>query len=874
MGLIRLAIKFSLENKARSAMSVVAVLIGVASIITINILGDSKGHERELPSASISPGNILVDTHETVTLSDLEKLKRSPAIKDMSTEIRPYTYVIDNTARNPVIPSGDGFVDYVGTDLRSPFVRQGYPLIKGRYPRLAREVVISGKFADNQKLEINKTISLPTPKGVIDHKVVGILDDYDVKNPMAHPLVLIPAKTVEGDFSKKTFHTIHIDAAKGKEALAIESIKKTLGETVSAKIKQKKAIIKKVKAGNARYFIGSGVLFVSCLLIYNSFSISVTRRRRQLGILRAVGMKSRHIKLCVLLESLVVGIAGTILGLITGMSLSWVVTLGQKTVDPTIGVYTVSPVLVALCVLIGLIMTIFSSWPAARLAARAKPLDAMYPERFDDHSWFKRYGYLVGLFFILLGLFGIFFFGLTGDSTPLSIPAGMLGIVFFLLGTVFFMPKLIPPLVKFSTVLLSKGSSQFMRLAIFSAAKNPSRTAITVSSFFIAVAVSLGYVSIDSSIIKGMSMLSGNVNENEIRILHTLDPKIKERLSSVPEIETFATVMKMELRFKDFEFSRINGIESFPPDVQTQALPPQIFLNAIDPDKFSKVMTFIGEDGSKHKTPKLPDNGMLITKDMAERYGMNPGETYEFVHIDSSEDVNVLKTFFSNERQSVKIKIVGIIDRVAGLDGGFVSEAAIKKLVGKINDSDLTYVIKPSEGQSLEAVARKVDALFAEYPETRVHTKERLERQQYRAAIDPLIYSMIGMVGLTMLLGIMSVINTQSANIVERQKELGLLRAVGLTSNKLRRMLIIESSYLGILGSVPGVLASILFSATFIFGFKRQVSENSSFIVPFNYPYIYALAFILAAAVGGMAAGYIAARKITEASIIDSLRYE
>lgn len=875
MGFYLLSGRFLIERPGRTLITMAAVAVGVAVLVATAVMGAGQAFVREWRPEGYGPGNLTVFTDGRTSKKDIDRILSDPAIEKATGELGLFTHFVDDDWSMLGPPPLSSF-KAIGVDTRSGFVKTGYPLLAGRFPAGSRQFALSARLARARGIKLGDSMRLSLPKGAADFRVVGLLDDLRFGDILSTRRALLDYKSLAPELDLSTYDTIHVQAVPGAIRKAEVAITDVLGPTAVVRIKPKGAVVRKTKGSGERFMTGAAVLLIAGLLIFNSFLISINQRQRQLGILRAAGAGSRKLRRMILGEGLVLGSIASAMGILAGVIIAWLL---MKLKTPMVGdslVFTVPPWSVLMGLALGTIMTTAAVLPAARRAARIEPIEAIYPERSQRPGWLERRGHWVGLPLAVIGLGGVFYFSLTGDITPIGVPAGMGGIVLFLLGLVFCSARMVPTLVALASRLTQAIFGGLGRLAVFAAAKNPSRTGVTISTFFIAVTVMLGFFTVNNSTNLGLA----ETQTADLGSLITVSNGNRTpRLAKVKGVDTMAVISRAGLRLKNYDPKRLSPDVGQPPEVKLGVLPPEMQLEGVEPAAYLKLKPMRLVSGRLLTSADFNGRNLYVPGQTARDYGLKVGEELELIDVPlpealsmqaRPEEFKVLRAYLDlakRKEPALRFKVAGILNDQVGVQTTAFVALRHLRVLGKTGSE---LLIKATKGVDREVVARRLESAIGDNPAITVNTRERMIARYSFAAGT--ISSIFGFVGLVLLLGIMSVANTQSANIIERQREFGLLKAVGLTNRKLRRMMIIESATLGLLGSLPGLIAAICLSSVFVVGFRGQAGPTYS--VPYAFPYLAALVMVAATALAGLIAGFLVTRKVAETTIVQALRYE
>ena len=578
------------------------------------------------------------------------------------------------------------------------------------------------------------------------------------------------------------------------------------------------------------YFLlafGLIALLVGTFIIYNTFSMIVAQRLRELALLRAIGASPRQVSRSVLLEALLVGLVGSVVGLATGVALAYGLRslLNALNFGLPSGPLQLTALTVIITLAVGILVTLVSAYSPARRAARTPPVEAMRQEFASVGTSLRRRtviaAALAALSVVVLLLGAI---GPGGGGSAALVGIGLVTAIFaVLIGGA----SLARPVVGGVGRILCKPFGQVGLLARRNAVRNPRRTAAT------AFALTLGLLLVSAIAVVGASAKS-SVNalvDNGV----TADYLLVGPDSIGAPIATTAAA------------SSVAGVADV---VALHPVPVTI-------DGTQQVGT--GVEGDFAQVAKIDldagsvnlHDGMLVSATSAANNHWQVGSTATLTSVDG---------------RKVAQKVTGIYRDNQLFDNWVVGAPAYLALVpGALRSNDVV-LIKAVPGADLAALRTNLENATASLLVVQV-----LDRDQFKGTaakqINALLGILYGLLALAIVIAVLGIINTLALSVVERRREIGMLRAMGMQRAQVRRTIYLESALIALFGALVGVALGLLFGSTFVHTLRK------SGIAVITVPWTQALVFlVISALVGVLAAlwpGIRAARTPPLAAIAD-----
>ncbi len=518
-------------------------------------------------------------------------------------------------------------------------------------------------------------------------------------------------------------------------------------------------------------------LVVGTFIIYNTFSMIVAQRNREFALLRAVGASQRQVSRSVLFEAFVVGVLGGALGLGIGIGLAAVLkavisaTSGLPEGELTIGVGAVLA-----GILVGVVVTMISAWVPAARAARVPPVEAMRASAAEGSASLRNrtiIGVVIGLASIVAIVIGATD---EGSGPALTVGAGAAGAV---LAAVLVGPAASRPFVGVLGRAIGAPFGTIGRLARTNAVRNPRRSAatafaLTLGLMLVAIIGTLGQSfkgTVDDAVDSGITadyILSGT---NQGPLPPTVGPSV-EKVPGVGEVVSFGVVQ-----------------------AKVEDQPVQGFSALGGPLNDVTVMDM--EDGA---SSALPADGMLISHRTAMTKGWERGQVLNFT---------------SPTGEQVQVPIAGIYADNEALQPWVVGPAVYERLVPPPARFDVTVFVKAEAGADLETLRTGLEDATAGFLTVQVKDRDQF-KGQISAQIDQMLATLYAMLGLALLIAVLGIINTLALSVVERKREIGMLRAIGMVRGQVRRSIYLESVLISIFGAVVGVILGTLIGVALV----------------------------------------------------------
>jgi putative ABC transport system permease protein len=844
--MLRASWKSLLARKLRLLMSAFAIVLGVAFVAGSLVFTDTLSRAFSNIMAE-SVGDVVVRPIGAGTDSSTLSAKTLPA--SLATDLAKTdgaaradgnvnslgVFVIDRLGK---VIGGQG-APGIATGYRSgpaAHGRGGLSISSGRAPAKAGEITLDPQTAKKAGYKVGDIVPLVTSGSHPSLKatMVGV-GSFAGGGMAGATLTMFDMRTAQQLFQggKDVYSEIWVTAREGvSQAELRDRVQSALPAGVEALTGDKAADEAATEINKALSFISTfllvfaGVsLVVGSFLIINTFSILVAQRSRELALFRALGASRRQVSRSVLFEALVMGFVGSTVGLALGFALA----LGIKALFALIGLdlsgspLIFTPQTAVVSYLVGMLVTAFAAYLPGRRASRISPIEALRDDVAMPESSIRRRT-LIGTAMIALGAAAMGVGLFTEISNAVAYIGG--GILLVVLGVALASPVIGRPVVALVGVLYRRMFGTVGRLAEQNAIRNPRRTAATASALMIGLTlVSMMAVfgqsakaSIDKTI--GESFSADYVVSNAVGV--PFSPVIADQVAKVPGVGAVARFRYVGAKVGG-ETTQVGGIEPVP---------------------FAKAMKVRMDTG---KIADLTGQTLLVESKQAKSLGVAVGD----------------KVTMSIAGKASSYPVVGTFEGLPGIFSPYLTTLDAVSAAGVVPADNLAYVVR-SPGADAARVRAGINGVIADLPTITLKDQSEFAAEQ-RAPIDQLLMLIYALLGLAVVIAVLGIVNTLALSVIERTREVGLLRAVGLSRRQLRTMVRLESMVISLLGAVLGVGLGL------VFGVALQRSQADSGIEVLSVPFGQLLIFVVLAALVGVLAAVWPARRAARLDVLRAI---
>ncbi len=843
-GQFLLAWRYLTVRRQRMILTTLAVVFGVAVLFGMNTL---------------LPGMITTFRHSMITAAgkvdlNVSSKSNSPFNESYAKTVQSLEGISASTGilqRNVQIPAslggttdpitGSAALTLNGVDVETAMVVRRYDLDEGRFlkPDDTNQAVVSYNLATKMNLKIGDILTIPSSKGTAQLEVVGILsqfvssvvDEVYVTLPTAQEILDLPGQIttidilLKGQVDKAAVEQDILTALGGGFKIGAVEV----GSELSSALELGEKMM---------WLFGIMALAMAAFIIYNTFRTVVAERRRDLGMLRAIGASRKTVMGIILTESLIQGIIGTAIGLVLGYLMSYgllqsLASLMETFMRIKVGNPIITPQNLVASILLGIGFTVGSSYLPSRTAMKITPMEALRPVTLVVERRKRLVRAVLGFSLIAISIIGL----IAGN-----LPIASFSTLLFLVGLVLVIPVLVRPIANTFGWLITLILKRQGNLAQGNLNRQPGRAAITASAMMIGLAVTIAMIGLITSVFDGFfKYLDKSLGSDYLLIPSSLvlgggnmgaAPDFAQRLEKLEGIDGVATLRISSTQFKGAGLNVIG----------------------IDPQKYPSVsgLEFSKGDPQESFNDLANERAIIINGIFSTSSSLKIGDVVTLETAEGAKDY----------------RVVGIaMDYLnAKLATGYISQANLEK------DFHITTDVLIMADRAAGADATKVDAelkaAVKDYPAFTLFDSQSFKESQMEA-IGSAMKMMYALVVMLALPGLIAMANTLGISVIERTREIGMLRAVGSTQKQIKRMVFTESLLLAALGTSLGIMVGLFLSY-----YLLKALNLSGFVMVFFFP---GLGILVAIAVGllfGVLAAMVPARQAARTIIVEALRYE
>lgn len=844
--MLRVLIRGFASHKFRVLLTAISVALGVALMTGTYILTDTinasytklVGAAYAGESVIITPAAPLGDDNsaQLSPLSDqmLAKVRQVPGVSKADGSIITQATLLDGHGHALGLA---GFTYVTGTEP-APF--SVLHATQGRLPTGPDQAAIDVATAQSHHLHLGQLIKVAGTGTVRHYTLVGTVKfagSSSFAGASVAVLTLPQAELIAGQAGHYT--QLDVAAAKGVTPSQLSHrLAAVLPDNVVVRTEaQQLAKTSSDFASNIGFIetfllvFAYIALFVGGFIILNTFSVTVAQRTRETGLLRAMGASRRQVLWSVVLESALIGLGGAVIGLGLGLALA----PGLDAIFKAFGanlpdnglVLETRTVVVSL--LVGLAVSVVAGLAPALRATRISPLAALGGDSGAGPGRKARWSLLASLAVFVLGA-AMIADGVAGGGGALM--AGLGTLVLFV-GIAWFSPRLIPGLARAVGALVSwRGVTG--QIARENARRHPGRTAVTSAALMVGLAL-VTFVSILGAGAKATvnsavkSSFAGNlIVEPNSNNANGIPASLAVSLEKVPGVKVVSPVT-----FSEADVQGVNGTQE---------------VTGVEPATLSQLYRVKWDEGSAANFQRLGAGQTVLTKSFAQSNHLKLGQSLSLLTASGTH---------------LHLVVSGIVSDQAHLLGPLtVTRPVLERSFAQSEDG--VDFVGFASGATNATVQPSVDRLLrAHFPQAESLTAAQFEQQQANA-VNSLLELVDVLLALAVIVSLFGLVNTLALAVHERKRELGLLRAVGASRGQVRQMVRYESVITSLIGAVMGLATGSLLA----FALEHSIG-GPGFVT--SVPVATLLVLVVVAALAGVAAAVIPARRAGRLEILDAI---
>ncbi|MGW4273231.1 ABC transporter permease [Streptomyces seoulensis] len=804
MTVLRTSLRNFFAHKGRMALSAVAVLLSVAFVCGTLVFTDTMNTTFDkLFNATASDVTVSAkgasDTGETTSrtgkppvlpASVVDAVRGTKGVAEaegtvFSTSVTVVDHDLDKLSPSSGAPTIVG--NWNGNDART------MKIVSGTAPKGPDQVMVDADTVDKHHLKLGDEIGVITAVGTHHARVSGVAA-FTVTNPGA-AVFYLDTRTAQQILVGRTgvYTGVNVTAAPGvgddrlkqnvTAALGAGYQVQTAKEVADANRKELGGFLDVMKYAMLGF---AGIAFlVGIFLIVNTFSMLVAQRTREIGLMRAIGSSRKQVNRSVLVEALLLGVVGSALGVGAGVGIA----VGLMKLMGAMGMHlstadlTVAWTTPALGLLLGVVVTVLAAYLPARRAGKISPMAALREAGAPADARAGAVRALIGLVLTGAGGWSLRLAATADQAKDGSAWLG-LGVVLTLVGLIAVGPLLAAGLVRVLGALLLRVFGPVGRMAERNALRNPRRTGATGAALMIGLAL------VACLSVVGSSMVASATDELDRSVgadfivqagdgAKPLTPAMVKAIRDTPGLTNVSRLKQVpaELTLPDgsvHQQSLYATDPGYPKDVRRTTL-------------------------SGRQSDVYGRDAMSVGSDFAGKYGVKVGDT--------------LKVAFADGR-AARLRVVAVTSDDTAIDKGKMYTAITT--AGRYIPADrmpLDLGVLAGNGGDEQQVYAALKKAVAADPSVSVMDRADYKKD-LREQVGQLLNMVYGLLALAIVVAVLGVVNTLALSVVERTREIGLMRALGLSRRQLRRMIRLESVVIALFGALLGLALGMGWGAT------------------------------------------------------------
>jgi putative ABC transport system permease protein len=848
----RVALKGLWWRRGRAVLTAFAVVLGVAMVSGTFILTDTINKAFDTifqdsyskTSAVVSGREVVADAASgtaTVRAALLDRVRANGDVASATGAIFNLTGTSDSTKLigkdGESLGSSDngqfGFGFDPGAERFNPL-----SLTAGRWASGPGQVVIDKGTAADHGYGVGDRIGVAANGPARQYTITG-LARYGSENSIGGATIgVFNVSTAQALLDKRgQYDTIFVAA---RDGVSSEQLVRDLRTQVppSAQVKtgqqQADADSQDTQEGTkfVQYFLlgfGFIALGVGAFVIFNTLSITLAQRVRELATLRTLGASKRQLKRSVLIEGLVMGVFASVVGLALGFALAQ----GLNGLFQAFGIdlpqatTVVKPRTIIAALGLGIVITLIASVSPARRATRIAPVAALregatLPPRLGTRRpAIPTTIVVVSAALCLAGAVGV---GSLGQSLIL-VGVGALGLF---LGVIMIAGRLIRPIAAVVGGPARRFGGTSGRLGSRNATRNTTRTATTAAALMIGLAL----VTLVATMASGFRASTRSADEKAVSAdyvvtsksgFDTIPAEVGRKVAGAPGVRSVSAVRQD----------------------QAKAFGDGVLVDGVGP-RFSQTVDLGYDHGANAVIPRLGASGAIVAQSYADDHGLRVGSP--------------LKLTTSAGRPTT-VRVAAVADPDAQLTGEvLISQAAFDARFPR--PSDLYVFVRADNGTSA-ATTKAIDSVVSGFPE--VDARTRSAWIDFRGQdMQKFLMFLYVLLALSVIVSLFGMVNALVLTVVERTREIGMMRAVGMTRRQVRRMIRHESIITALIGAGLGLPLGLVVAG----------AMAGALHTPFVLPIQELVIFTIVAIIAGVLAAIGPARRASRLNVLQALHYE
>jgi putative ABC transport system permease protein len=846
------------RHRLRTALTFFGIVLGVAVIVAIAVVNRSLTTSFRSTIDQIAGKSVLQVANGESGIDEalFSTIRDTPGIQDAAAAVEGFLPVVAAPGERLYVYGVDLLTDSAIREHQfagSPFAfDQALDFIAQ-----PDSIALTESFSRRLNLPLGAKVKLLTSLGKRDYTVRALLKEQGTAKAFGGSFALMDLPVAQKTFGKEgKLDIVDLTLEEGEKIdTAQQRLRERLRGAAEVERPRKRGeqiefLLTSFRVG--LFFVSLIALFVGFFLIYNTVSVSVIQRKKEIGTLRCLGMKRGELLRLIIAEALLLALGGSC----AGVALGWLLARAALVaVGETVGnLFSLvdlvgSPLSsrdLALALASGVAVAVLAALHPAWEAIRVSPLEnarqsAWQPANRGRASWANRIGLLCLIVSPTLLLLAP---SVEGSVERFSV--GVLGMLVFLLSLAFFCPAIISYAVRWfwqSALRLPGMAWVEARLASDSLRRNPVRSGITVATMVISLAAIFTIAAFVSSVRGSLLAWVDQMVTADLIVssgARTAGPR------NVPLREDLLPELKKIPGIKIIDLYRL---------IRSSYHGKPILI-----ESFSA-----RESASVRSLPMTHGDGARALREMAEGTGVIISESFQSKFAKGTTDTVELLT----PSGSIAFKVIGVYIDYSSDSGSVLLDRALYKKYWKdelVDAFDLWLEPGADQRQVIQTIRENYGEPYQLFISTHRDLKDAVVRIMEQSFVVNYAVEIVAVV-----VAIFSVINTLLASILDRTREIGVLRAIGATQAQVRRIIVMEAGWMGLIGGLLGLIAGTVMAYHHVV-YNTKMLTGWTF--QFYYPYDVAIFSVIAAVILCLLAGYGPAKQAASTPIVTAIGYE
>ena len=841
------------QARLRTALSVSGIVLGVATLVSVAAMNDSI-------LAAFQKGVDEISGH-----AEIEVLGDEPGFPEEVLAavqgvdgVKAATPIFEATAIYRAADGSQQRLYVMGVDTLGDQQFRSYQFADGsvdftdpvEFLNATDSIVLTVAFARAHAIDLGDVVPLVTAAGTRDFVVRGLLEASGPAKTFGGAFALMDVYAAQIAFSReRRLDRIDVIAERptriDEVRAAIEAVVPT-GLEVRRPYQRSGYVNKLLRSFRSGLYVGSLVaLLTGVFLIYNTIAISVVQRRREIGILRSIGVGRGSIRALFTMEALAMGVVGSVLGVPVGLGLARLLlggvssTVSEIYIRVDVSDVVLAPRVVVGAMVMGIATTLVAALHPAHEASRVTVLETLRATAFDVARR-ARVGRSAATGVTLLALAVLLSALGPVGSFPLF---GYLAVLAVLLGVSLLTPAILLGVRRALRPLLERTAGVLGALASDDLVKSIGRASITVSALMIGLAMMVSVSVFLHSMRRSMrEWIDASINANLVVTASSrmvgpsatpMEDGVGERIEGYPGVRDVTRVRLINVRFRD----------------------SVVLLLSVNMEDYLRHNHLIEMGGSVERGLARVEagEGLFVSDNFAALYGVGAGDRIELV----------------TPRGSRSFSVEAVVRDFSSDNGVILADRRVTSTLWGDDqvDSFGVYVAPGTDEQALQArIARELGVDYNLFVLTNAEFRSDIDR-----IVDDSFRIADALMALALLISLLGIVNTLLAQVMDRTRVIGVLRAIGSERRQIRRMFIWEAGLLGFTGNVVGLLSGTIVALLLVYVINAQ---NTGWVVDFHFPLATMLGVFVTAMGVALAAGYYPATVAARLDIVRALEYE